>query len=269
MINSRHWMLPAALSLAAVVGAGCSSGHSTAGGTTTTTDAAASTTISSSNTTAASPTTATARPNFATIQGSYVAGTEDGGSLYIRSDGASRFLAPDSKSCPSCTTADSPIASIDFALETLTSHGGGAYTATGAITDTSDAPWAAQLRSNPAVGSAVTVDLPANGTASISFLPTNDPLKYTSKTAAYTNTPPCTVAAATGPVQASQSGATVAGVNCAVDEEWMEASVSDNGIDEVVILQASYTAWIVVDRPTVCNSHDVPSNFYTTACSTS
>ena len=72
----------------------------------------------------------------------------------------------------------------------------------------------------------------------LSFLTSNDVLDFTTTAATYTNTPPCTVAAITPAVAAAQSGATVAGVTCAVDREWAAASVSSHGIDEVSVLEA-------------------------------
>jgi hypothetical protein len=125
--------------------------------------------------TSLAPTTTTAAPTFSAIAGSYVAGTADGGSLFVRADGASRFSAPDSIACPSCSTASTPIGTVDFGLTTLQPTGGGAYTASGTITAESDPAWANQLGAGP-VGHAVTLTVSASGSITVSFLPANDTL---------------------------------------------------------------------------------------------
>ena len=109
--GSRRWVEARAgvLLAAGLLAVGCGGGtnHKTTSSTTgaTTTTAPAATT---STTTPAATTTTPPGPSFASITGTYVAGTADGGSVYIRSDGASRFLAPDGSACPTCNTASSP-----------------------------------------------------------------------------------------------------------------------------------------------------------------
>jgi hypothetical protein len=112
---------------------------------------------------------------YAGIAGNYQAGTADGGTLYIRSDGASRFSAPDPVACPTCTTASAPVATLDFNLNTLTSTGPGSYQATGIFTATSDPAWAQQQSSPATVGGSVSLT-DNNGTVTLSFLPSNDTL---------------------------------------------------------------------------------------------
>jgi hypothetical protein len=62
-------------------------------------------------------------------------------------------------------------------------------------------------------------------------------------------------------------------VKCSTDGEWASASVSvksgSSGFDEVVVLAGNGTTWVVVNRPAVCNGHDVTPAFYQTACGTS
>jgi hypothetical protein len=126
------------------------------------------------------PGPAPSEPSFAKITGTYVAGTADGGWLYIRSDGASRFRAPDTTACPSCTTASAPIASLDFNLKSISSSGPGAYTATGAITATSDPAWASQLSRSATVGSPISLTVAPGGHLTLSLLPGNDLLTFSS-----------------------------------------------------------------------------------------
>jgi hypothetical protein len=109
---------------------------------------------------------------FAAVTGTYVAGTADGGSLFMRSDGASRYRYPDVDACQ-CSTASAPIATVDFTLSTLvpTSGGSGHYRATGQITAESD-----PMTGKPfagAIGSSVTVTIGPAGSATVSFLPSN------------------------------------------------------------------------------------------------
>jgi len=105
-----------------------------------------------------------------------VAGTADGGTLYIRSDGASRFSAPDDVACPTCTTAGSPLATLDFSLNTLTATGAGSYRGTGVLTETSDPTWAQQLSPTATVGAPVSLT-DDNGAVTLSFLPSLDILR--------------------------------------------------------------------------------------------
>jgi hypothetical protein len=109
-----------------------------------------------------------------------VAGTADGGELFIRSDGASRFRGPDQVACPTCITAGAPLATLDFSLAVLRSDGHGGYGATGRITAESDPAWAADLGTGPPgagpVGSTVSVAVDAAGVLSLSFLPADDQL---------------------------------------------------------------------------------------------
>ena len=236
----------------------------------TTTTVPSTTSPTTATTIAGATTTVVPGLTIASVSGTYVAGTADGGYLYIRADGASRFLAPDGSACPACSTADSPIASIDFGMQSIALGASDTSTATGVVTATSDAPWAARFPTAPKAGSSVSVTFSASRrTLNISFLPGTDPLTFTSRAATITNTPPCTVAAVTPAVQADQPGATVVGVTCAVDREWAAASVSVHGIDEVVVLEAKFTTWKAVDRPTVCNGRDVPADFFQAACGTS
>jgi hypothetical protein len=55
-------------------------------------------------------------------------------------------------------------------------------------------------------------------------------------------------------------------VTCSEDGEWAAASVAGRGIDEVAVLEAQFTSWVVVDRPGVCTGHNVPADFYRAAC---
>jgi hypothetical protein len=125
-------------------------------------------------------TTVATPSSFSVIAGAYIAGTADGGSLYVRFDGASRFSGPDSFACPNCSTASSPLAHLDFSLTTLRPTGEGAYVATGTTTAESDPTWAASLGTNPAgagpVGSAVSLTVSSTGELNLSFLPMNDVL---------------------------------------------------------------------------------------------
>jgi hypothetical protein len=124
--------------------------------------------------------TATTELTFAAIDGTYVAGTADGGFLYIRYDGACRFSGPDSVACPTCTTATAPLAHVDFSLNALHPTGDGTYSATGAITAESDPAWAAELGAGPVgagpVGSSVSLTVSPRGALALSFLPSNDVL---------------------------------------------------------------------------------------------
>jgi hypothetical protein len=120
--------------------------------------------------------TAPSRPSFAGITGTYVAGTADGGWLYIRSDGASRFRAPDTTACPTCTTSSAPMASLDFSLKSISSSGPSAYAATGTITATSDPAWASQLSLGATVGSPISLTVAPGGHVTVSFLPSKDVL---------------------------------------------------------------------------------------------
>ena len=225
-----------------------------------------------------STTTTGAGPTFASISGSYNAGTADGGWLYIRSDGASRFRGPDGVACPDCTTAGSPIAVLDFSLTSLSSAGTGAYRASGTIMGTSDPTWARQISASATVASPISLTIASGGHLSMNILPANDGLAFSSKTAPSSTATPCTVAAVTGPVVASANGQTerVTGVSCSIEGEWAAASVAvggqgqgQGGFDMVVLLAGNGGNWIVVDRPTICNHHDVTPSFFNTACGTS
>jgi hypothetical protein len=125
-------------------------------------------------------TTAITQLSFSVIAGTYVAGTSDGGELYVRFDGASRFSGPDSVACPTCSTASVPLAHLDFSLTSLSSTGRGMYVATGKIAAESDPGWAAELGTGPAgvgpVGSAVSINVSSSGQLTASFLPPNDTL---------------------------------------------------------------------------------------------
>lgn len=123
----------------------------------------------------ASPTASTG-PSFGKIAGWYAGGTADAGWLYIGSDGASRYRAPDSVACPTCMTASAPIASLDFSLSALSSTGSGAYTASGTVTATSDPAWATQISPRATVGSLISLTLAPGGRLSLSVLPPNDEL---------------------------------------------------------------------------------------------
>jgi hypothetical protein len=116
------------------------------------------------------------RISFAAIAGNYLGGTADGGRLYVRTDGASRFRYPDSYSCPSCTTATDPIGTVDFSLISLASTGSGSYVAAGRLTAQSDP------RAFPALhaDSTVTVSVGAGGQATLSFVNPNDTLQRSS-----------------------------------------------------------------------------------------
>lgn len=172
----RHWVSLGPIVVLAVVTAACSSTKANTPPTgqsksvTSTSATTAGTTIAPT-TTSATP----AAPSFSAIAGSYVAGTADGGSLFVRADGASRFSAPDSIACPTCSTASTPIGTIDFSLATLQAAGGGASTASGTITAESDPAWATQLGAGP-VGHAVTLSVSASGSITVSFLPAMDTL---------------------------------------------------------------------------------------------
>jgi hypothetical protein len=153
----------------------------TVASTATTTPPASVPAATTPSTKATVSTTVTTQLSFSGIAGAYIAGTADGGSLYIRSDGASRFRGPDPVACPACSTATSPIATLDFTLRMLRSTSAGASWATGTITAESDAAWAAGLGSGPRgagpVGSAMSLTVAVNGALTLSFLPANDVLR--------------------------------------------------------------------------------------------
>lgn len=263
------------ISLLAFGAAGCgSSGHH---GSTSPTLPATSTTTPASVTTATTtslPTTPPSRSPFAAISGSYVAGTADGGWLYIRPDGAARLRGPDGVACPACATAADPIASLDFSLASITGDAGSTYTAEGNVTGTSDPTWASGLSAPATVGSPVSLSVKPTGRLTLNLLPGNVVLRFASKRALYSKVSPCTVQAVTPPIVATSDAAqkTVAAVTCSSDGEWAAASVAvkegTRGFHEVVVLAGNGSTWIVVDRPTVCNGHDITPAFYTTACST-
>ncbi len=175
--------------------AGCGSGggsHHASGSTPAPASSTSSTSVATATTPPTSattpPTTAPTTPPTAppttigtadaAIAGSYVAGTADGGTLYIRSDGASRFSAPDDVACPTCSTAGSPLGTLDFSLKTLTPTGSGSYRATGVFTETSDPAWAHQLSPSATVGAAMSLT-DDNGAVTLSFLPSPDILRAT------------------------------------------------------------------------------------------
>jgi len=124
--------------------------------------------------------TSTMPPSFSTVAGSYVAGTADGGALYIRADGKSRFSGPDLVACPTCSTANAPIGTVDFSVTMLRATAAGAYAASGRITAESDPAWAAQLLSGPAraipVGTPMSLAV-AGHAVTLSFLPPSDVLR--------------------------------------------------------------------------------------------
>jgi hypothetical protein len=128
--------------------------------------------------TAGSSTTVAAAVRFPAISATYLAGTADGGSLYVRSDGASRFSAPDTVSCPNCSTASAPEAHLDFSLTTLEPVAGGGYIGSGTIMAESDPAWAAALGPAGAgpVGATVSLTVSSGGNLSLSFLASNDVL---------------------------------------------------------------------------------------------
>ena len=262
---------------AALVLAACSSSKPSSNGATTSSSTSANSATSSAPTTevaAATTTTLPAAP-FAQVSGTYVAGVADGGNVFVRGDGASRFLQTDFVACPKCTTATGPLSSLDFALKTLAPLTSGGFTATGTVSETSDPTWAKQLTPNSAAGSPVTATFTADHHMTLSFLPANDVLNFVSKSAIYSQASPCTVAAVTPAVLADGNGANqkVNGVQCSVDGEWAEASVSitsgQSSIDSVAVLAGNGNTWVAVDRPTICNNHDVTPSFYQTACGTS
>lgn len=127
---------------------------------------------------------------FTAITGTYYGGTADQGWLYIRADGASRYRYPDENACQ-CSTATAPIATIDFSLTNLTATAAdqGHYRSTGLITAQSDPTTGTQL-AGP-TGSPVTVTIDPRGSATVSFLPTQDVLTI----AAASSTPPAAVVA--------------------------------------------------------------------------
>ena len=151
---------------------------STTKAVTTSTDPTSTLPATTTTSTALRP-SATLPPTFSAVAGSYQAGTADGGGLYVRADGASRFSGPDQVACPSCFTASAPIANLDFSLTTLRPTAAG-YIASGAITAESDPAWASQLGSRPPgagpVGSSVTVTF-SGMRAAVSFLPSYDVLQ--------------------------------------------------------------------------------------------
>ncbi|HEX3424804.1 MAG TPA: hypothetical protein VHT30_01640 [Acidimicrobiales bacterium] len=237
--------------------------------TSTSTTTGAPTTVTTTPTAAATSTTAASSSSFAAVTGTYVAGTADGGWLYIRSDGASRFRSPDDVACPNCITASAPIASLDFSLTSITSTAAHAFHAVGTVTETSDPTWAKQLSPGATVGSAVSITIASGHLTANLFSGT---LSFSSKSALYTSVSPCTVAAVSGPVAAADVSQTqkVTGVTCSSDGEWAAASVAvgqgAGGFDSVGVLAGNGATWVVVDRPTVCNNHDVTPSFYNTAC---
>lgn len=132
-------------------------------------------------TSSGSATTLASEPNFSVIEGTYIGGTADAGSLFVRADGASRFSGPDTVACPTCVTATAPLATVDFSLTILHATGGGAQSASGSITAESDPAWAAQLGSGPPgagpIGAALSLTVSATGTLALSFLPADDQLQ--------------------------------------------------------------------------------------------
>lgn len=155
-----------------------------------------------------------ARPsaNFSDIAGRYVGSTGSSGTVFIRSDGASRYTNVDLTACPSCSTANAPQATIDFRLTTIA--GGGTYRARGVITAESD-PANARTFAGP-VGATVGVAVSPPGDLRLSFLPGNDVLMKTTGQSAHGgtghSTTPAGRHAATGqvtrvPVGAPQTGA--------------------------------------------------------------
>ena len=204
-----------------------------------------------------------------------MAGTADGGSLYIRSDGASRFRAPDTWVCPTCSTASvPPIASLDFSLTSISSSGPGAYTAAGRITATSDPYWASHLSSTAIAGSPIWLSRTPGGHLTLSVLSGSDILARSAQ-AFYGAVSPCTVAAVSPPIVAAGGGQqqTVTGVACSVDGEWAAAEVTvHSGVDswdEVQVLAGNGSTWILVSRAIVCQNHDITPGFYESACGTS
>ena len=168
--RSRAVPVITAALVAGLIVSGCGSAGARHGATTTSSPAPAA--PASAAASAAAPastappvtrsaTVAARGPDFSTIAGSYVAGTADGGWLYIRSDGASRLKLPDPVACPTCSTATAPIATLDFSLRTLRPSTPGGYVATGRITAESD-PAAAPPGAG-GIGSPVTVTVASGG----------------------------------------------------------------------------------------------------------
>lgn len=109
------------------------------------------------------------------LAGQYEGKAGSSGSLFVRSDGASRFDNVDPTACPSCNSAQAPHATIDFTLTTISPPGDpGSYTASGAITDESD-PANARTFAGP-VGAAVKLSVSPPGTLTVSFLAPPDHL---------------------------------------------------------------------------------------------
>ncbi|MGH9125758.1 MAG: hypothetical protein ACRDZ8_13680 [Acidimicrobiales bacterium] len=270
------------VAMALIAACGASTKHTTSATTTSTTSKSPSTagdggsTATSATSTKVAPTTTTtpAGPSFATVSGTYNSGTADGGWLYIRSDGASRLRLPDGVACPECPTADSPIADIDFSLTSLSSTGPGAYRASGTVMGTSDPTLAKMLSAAATIGSPISLTI-SGGNLTLSVLLSSDTLTLGSKQAPPSTASPCTVGAVSAPIAAANPSQTVhiAGVSCSSDGEWAAASVSlgqgQGAIDTVSVLAGSGGPWVLADRPTVCNNHDVTPSFDSTACSTS
>ena len=261
---------------------GCSSAsHTSSSATSSSTTTAQNpvTTTSSgtarTSTRATSATGASSSASFSAIAGTYTAGTADGGWLYLRSDGATRLRAPDTVACPSCSTADAPIASIDLSLTSISGQASSGYRASGKVTATSDPTWATQISPAATLGSPVSLTVDPHRRLSLDLLPQNDVLNFTSSGSPPSSASPCTVAAVSPPVQAADPGVqtTVNSVNCSADGEWAAAQVArgsgSSAVDEVVVLAGNGATWTVVDRPTVCNHHDVTPSFEQMACGTS
>lgn len=161
---------------------------STQPATSTTTTATSTMTTNTSSTTVPPgsvppPTPSPSRASFTAISGTYVAGTADGGWVYIRSDGAARLRSPDPIACPTCTTASAPIASLDFTLGSISGTAGSGYTAQGKVTGTSDPKWASSLSAPATVGSPVSLSVSRTGRLTLNLLPPNDVLSFASKNA--------------------------------------------------------------------------------------
>jgi hypothetical protein len=293
-LTRKMWKISVFLSLVVVVAACSSSKHSATDATTTvasTTTTSPGTAAPASSTTApptasgkvtttgqptttqgSSNTTVVSATSFSAMSGTYVGGTADGGSVYIRPDGASRFRSPDFTACPSCSTAASPTADLDFSLTSLNSEGGGTLLAAGHITAASDPTWAEQISPSATVGAAINAVIYPNKQLKLSILPGNDLLNFASSSAPYSGIAPCSVAAVTPAVVAKDGGTAtrVVGVTCSVDGEWAAASLAVGSgageYDAVGILASNSDAWYSADRPTVCNHHDITPSFSETAC---
>jgi hypothetical protein len=166
--------------VAGLILAGCSGSATARGRASSATSGPPATEAPSTATTPSTRSAPTSAPpprvSFAAIAGNYLGGTADGGGLYVRPDGASRFRYPDSYACPDCTTATDPIGTVDFTLNSLASTGTGAYVASGRLTAESDPRAFPALHSD----SPITVSVGGSGLARLSFVSPYDTLQRSS-----------------------------------------------------------------------------------------